>query len=186
MPLRLACSPVRLSPGSLLYSYWGPLGYHRPKIDVFAVGPGGLVGWSTAQIDTSCDFVILEWKVAHALALTSPFPRQHPVSGAAGTQAATFSFPPDGLVSLFVTDYREYAFLPAPLVGFHPPAPAPASQRSVLGQTGFLQFFRYVQDPEPTPPIFELHPTTAFPGQTGLLPRGQSLLGFVRSLRGNP
>jgi hypothetical protein len=54
----------------------------------------------------------------------------------------------------------------------------------VLGQTGFLRFFRFVQDPEPSPPIFELHPITAFPGQHGLLPRGQALMDFIRSLRG--
>jgi hypothetical protein len=115
-----------------------------------------------------------------------PFPRQEGVSGAAGTQAATFSFPPDGLVSLFVTDYREYAFLRGPLVGFHPPGPGAANQRSVLGLTGFLQFFRFLYDPEPTPPFFELDPITNFPGQHGLLPRGQSLLGFIRTLRGVP
>jgi hypothetical protein len=90
--------------------------------------------------------------------------------------AARFSFPAGGLVSLFVTDYTEYAFL----TGFHPPALVPASQRSVLGHTGFLQFFRFVHDPEPTPPLFELHPTKTFPGQHSLLPRRQSLLGFIR------
>jgi hypothetical protein len=115
-----------------------------------------------------------------------PFARQQAISGAAGTQAATFSFPPDGLVSLFVTDYTEYAFLPAPLVGFHPPVSGPSSQRSVLGKTGFLQYFRFVYDPEPMPPIFELHPITAFPGQHGLLPRSVSLEDFIRGQRGAP
>jgi hypothetical protein len=89
------------------------------------------------------------------------------------------------LVSLFVTDYREFAYLPSPLVGFHPPSPTALRQRSVLGQTGFLQFFRQVHDPEPTPPILELHPITNFPGQTGPLPRDRPLLDFIRSLRGN-
>jgi hypothetical protein len=153
---------------------------------VFVVGPGGLVERTSAHIDTACDFVVLESGVALSLGLALPFPRQEGISGAAGTQAATFSFPPDGLVSLFVTDYREYAFLPAPLVGFHPPALGSVSQRSVLGQTGFLQFFKFVHDPEPNPPLFELYPIRAFPGQHGLLPRGQSLLGFIRNLRGGP
>ncbi len=186
MPLRVPCPPVSLAPGSLLYSYWGPRGYHRPRIDVFVVGPGGLVERTPAQVDTACDYVVLESSVALSLGLPLPFPRQEGVSGAAGTRVATFSFPPDGLVSLFVTDYTEYAFLPGPLVGFHPPALAPTSQRSVLGQTGFLQFFRFVHDPEPDPPIFELHPIKTFPGQHGLLPRGQSLLGFILTLRGGP
>jgi hypothetical protein len=152
---------------------------------VFAIGPTGVVNWTAAQIDTSCDYVILEANLALSIGLSLPYPRQAAVSGAAGTQAATFSFPPDGLVSLFVTDYREYAYLPAPLVGFHPPATLPNSQRSVLGQTGFLQFFRFIQDPEPTPPIFELHPIKYFPGQHGHLPRGQGLIPFILSLRGS-
>jgi hypothetical protein len=95
----------------------------------------------------------------------------------------TISFPPDGLVSLFVTDYREYAWLPSPLVGFHPPTPGAASQRSVLGQTGFLQFFRYIQDPVPPPLMVELDPIPNFPGQTGLLPKDGPLEDFIRSLR---
>ena len=186
MPLRVPCPAVSLTPGSLLYSYWGHCGYHLPRITVFAVGPGGLVDHTTAQIDTASDFVILESSVAQTLGLSLPFLRQQGVSGVAGTQAATFSFPPDGLVSLFVTDYREFAYLPDLLVGFHPPALGPTRQRSVLGQTGFLQFFRFVLDPEPSPPHFELHPTTTFPGQTGPLPRGQPLLSFICGLRGRP
>jgi hypothetical protein len=183
MPLRVPCPARSLTPGSLLSSYWGSSGIHRPRIDVFAVGPTGLVAWAAAQIDSACDFVVLESRVPQLLGLPLPFPRQESVSGAAGTQAATFSFAPDGLVSLFVTDYREYAFLPCPLVGFHPPVVVPTRQRSVLGLTGFLQFFKFVLDPEPTPPFFELHPIAAFPGQHGLLPRGRALLDFIRSLR---
>jgi hypothetical protein len=56
----------------------------------------------------------------------------------------------------------------------------------VLGQTGFLQFFKLIHDPEPTPPFVELHPTTTFPGQTGPLHRDRSLYDFIRSLRGGP
>jgi hypothetical protein len=154
MPLHVPCPAMSLTPGSLLSSYWGPSGIHRPRIDVFAVGPTGLVDWVPAQIDSASDFVILEASLARSIGLALPFARQEGVSAAAGTQVATFSFAPDGLVSLFVTDYREYAFLPCPLVGFHPPAPVGASQRSVLGLTGFLQVFKFLLDPEPTPPIF--------------------------------
>jgi len=183
MALRVPCPAMSLTPGRLLSPYWGPLGIYRPRIDVFAIGPTGVVTRTRAQIDSASDFVVLEAKVARSLGLTLPFARQEGVSGAAGTQAATFSFAPDGLVSLFVTDYREYAFLPGPLVGFHPPALVPGSQRSVLGLTSFLQFFKFVYDPEPTPPLFELHPIAVFPGQHGLLPRGRGLLDFIRSLR---
>jgi hypothetical protein len=186
MPLRLPCLPVQLTPGSLLYSYWGALGYHRPIFDVFIVGPGQRFTRIPAQMDTASDYVVLDSNVATTLGLALPFPRLMGASGAGGSQAATFSFPPDGLLSLFVTDYREYAYLPSPLVGFHPPAASGVRQRSVLGQTGFLQFFRALQDPEPRPPIVELDPIGAFPGQSGLLPRDRPLADFIRSLRGGP
>src|SRR5262249_41147156 len=161
-PLRLECPGVTLTPGDVLYPYWGAHGYHRPRFDVYAAGPGGLVYWVPAHVDTSSDFVVLRSVVAQRLGLRLPFPRQGRISGVGGPQAATFSFPPDGLVSLFMTDYREYVYLPRPLVGFHAPSPAPSSQRSVLGLTGFLQFFRLIHDPEYSPPTVELHPITAF------------------------
>jgi hypothetical protein len=64
------------------------------------------------------------------------------VSGIAGAVQASFTMPPDGTVSLFITDYREYYFLPAPPVGFWPPAPTGTTRRGVLGATGFLQLFQ--------------------------------------------
>jgi hypothetical protein len=136
-----------------------------------------------AQIDTAADYVLLGSDVATDLGLTLPFPRQGGMSGAAGAHAATVSFPPEGQVSLFVTDYREYYYLPAPLVGFHPPSPLAAQQRSVLGLTGFLQHFRFVLDNGLTPPFFELRPTPAFPGLAGLLRLDRPLADFIRSLR---
>lgn len=183
MALRLPCLPVQLTPGGLLHSYWGSMGYYRRICDLYVVGPHQQITTVSAQVDTACDYVVLEADAATALGLALPFARQARSSAAGGTQAATFSFAPDGLVSLFVTDYREYAFLPSPLVGFHPPAPVGTQQRSVLGLTGFLQFFKFVYDPEPTPPLFELHPIATFPGQHGLLPKGRGLLDFIRSLR---
>ena len=57
----------------------------------------------SAQVDTACDYVVLEAHVASGLGLALPFARQAGVSAAGGTQAATFSFAPDGLVLLFVT-----------------------------------------------------------------------------------
>jgi hypothetical protein len=182
MPLRLPCLQVRLTPGSLLDSYWGATGYYRPACDLYVVGPHQQIIVVTAQVDTASDYVVLKADAAAYLGLVLPFARQASASAAGGTQAVTFSFAPDGLVSLFVTDYREYAFLPGPLVGFHPPAPVGTKQRSVLGLTGFLQFFKLVYDPEPTPPIFELQPIASFPGQHGLLPKGRGLLDFIRSL----
>ena len=55
-----------------------------------------------------------------------------------------------------------------------------------MGLTGFLQFFRFILDPEPSPPMFELHPISNFPGQSGFLPLDRSLNDFIRSLRGIP
>jgi hypothetical protein len=183
MPLRLPCLPIQLTPGSVLYSYWGAMGYHRPIFDVFLIGPGNRITWEPAQVDTAADYVVLDSDVAQVFGLALPFGRRAGISGAGGSQSSIISFPPDGLVSLFVTDYREYAYLPCPLVGFHPPRTGSATQRSVLGQTGFLQFFRFLQDPEPTPPIVELDPLPAFPGKAGLLPRDQPLFDFIRGLR---
>ena len=48
--------------------------------------------------------------------------------------------------------------------------------------TGFLQHFRFVLDPDPAAPTFELHPRPGFPGSTGSLPRGGLLLDFIRGL----
>jgi hypothetical protein len=186
MPLRLPYLPIHLSAGTLLHSYWGATGFHRPVIDVFVLGPGNQITSTSAQVDSASDYVVLSSGVAQSLGLTLPFPRQMGVSGVAGVQATTFSFPPDGLVSLFVTDYTEYAFLRASLVGFHASGRPGAQQRSVLGLTGFLQFFLSILDPNPTPPILELHPITAFPGRTGLLPKDRGLADFVRSLRSGP
>src|SRR5262249_22335306 len=69
------------------------------------------------------------------LGLSPPFRRPVAV-GTAGGQAA-FTFPDDGEVSLLITDYREYYYLPASPIGFW----APSVQRNVLGLTGFLQYF---------------------------------------------
>jgi hypothetical protein len=183
MPLRLLCRPVQLTPGRLLHSYWGATGYYRPICDVYVMGPHLRTTRVFAQVDTACDYVVLESKATRVLGLALPFARQEGASGAAGTQATRFSFAPDGLVSLFVTDYREYGFLPRPPVGFHPPARAGTSQRSVLGLKGFLQFFKFVYDPEPACPFFELDPIASFPGRHGLLPSGRALFDFIRSLR---
>jgi hypothetical protein len=94
------------------------------------IGPGPRVAVENAQIDTGSDYVVFASTVASGVGLTLPQPRQVSFSGAAGSQAGTISFPPDGLVALFVTDYREYCYLPTPLIGFHPPAlRLPASAR---------------------------------------------------------
>jgi hypothetical protein len=186
MPLRLPCKPIPQSPGTLLYSYWGALGYYRPIFDVFLIGPGNQIVRVPAQVDSASDWVVFEAGVAATLGLGFPMPRQTTLSGAAGTQSLTLSFPDDGVVSLFVTDYREYAYLPAPVIGFHQPGPAASQQRSVLGQTGFLQFFRHLHDPVPRPPIVELDPIAGFPGQNGVLPKGGGLYDFIHRLRSGP
>jgi len=182
MPLRFPCLPASLS-ASPLVSYWGAAGLYRPRADVWLIGPGGQVSVVQAQIDTAADYNLFESGIATTLGLTLPFPRQLAMSGAAGTQVASVSFSPDGLIALFLTDYREYCYLPGPLIGFHPPGAQATSQRSVLGLTGFLHHFRFVLDHGHTPPVFELHPLAPFPGLTGALPRDRPLSDFIRSLR---
>jgi hypothetical protein len=153
-----------------------------PAREAYVVA-GQLVERVFAAVDSRSDYVLFGSAVAPRLGLTLPFSRQSTFSGAAGTQAGVLSFPPDGLVSLFVTDYTEYSFLPSPLIAFHPPAPHPHTQRSVLGLTGFLQYFRFVLDYSASPPSFELHPIPGFPGQSGLLPKDRLLVDFIRGLR---
>jgi hypothetical protein len=185
MPLRLPCKPTSWSPGSVLHPYWGAMGFHRPTFDVFLITTGGLIAKATPHLDTGSDYTIFSATIAQSLLLGLPFPRQTPISGAAGTYASTVSFPMDGLVSLFVTDYREYCYLPRPLIGFHAPVPGAANQRSVLGLSGFLQYFRLVLDP--SPPLVELQPVAGFAGATGMLPLNLGLHDFIRGLRGaNP
>lgn len=182
MPLRLPCHRLRLQPGGLLHSYFGVTGFHRPAIDIYLVGPGGKLLCEPAQIDTGSDYTIFAAGAAASLGLSLPFPRQVGISGAGGTYTAIVSFPPDGFVSLFVTDYHEYCYLPRPLIGFHAPGPSAGKQRAVLGLSGFLQYFRTVL--EPAPPQVELHPTVPFTGSTGLLPLDRALTEFIASLRG--
>ncbi|MFO0841852.1 MAG: hypothetical protein U0797_05550 [Gemmataceae bacterium] len=181
MPLRLPCKPAAVTPRNLLYPYWGATGFHRPVVDVYLVGPNDRIAVAAAQIDTGADHTIFASTVAQDLGLTLPFPRQSGISGAGGTYTATVSFPPDGLVSLFVTDYREYCYLPNPLIGFHAPG---TGQRSVLGLSGFLQGFRFTLDP--SPPAIELDPATTFVGATGAVPAGRGLYEFILSLRKTP
>jgi hypothetical protein len=154
-------------------------------VDLFVVGPGGKFLVEPTQIDTAADYSLLASRLATGLGLSLPYPRQVQVSGAGGTQTASVSFPPDGLVSLFVTDYREYGYLARPLVGFHGPSRSASVQRSVLGLTGFLQHFRFKLDLPATPPVFELEAGAGFPGSVGSLPRQQSLSDFIVSLRGS-
>jgi hypothetical protein len=133
-----------------------------------------------AGIDTQSDYVAIASLAAVPLGLTLPLARQENYSGAAGSQAGTLSFPPDGLVGLFVTDLVEYCYLPSQPIGFHPPSPH--AQRSVLGMTGFLQHFDFFLRMTVPDPYFELHPGPNFPGQTGPLPKTGPVVDFVRQL----
>lgn len=182
MPLRLPCKPTQSSPGTLLYPYGGPLGFHRPSFDVFLISTAGVIVRDHPRLDTGADHTIFASDIARQLGLALPFPRQIAISGAAGTWSGAASFPPDGLVSLFVTDYREYCYLPNPLIGFLAPGPGGTSQRSVPGLSGFLQYFRFTLDP--SPPLVELHPAPTFAGTTGPLPKDRGLHAFITSLHG--
>jgi hypothetical protein len=182
MPLRFPCLPGKLGPGGVLFSVLGTRGLHRPDLDLYAVGPGGVSATFQARIDTASDYVVLPSSVAVPLGLTLPFPQQQPAGGAGG-HGFSLSFAPLGLIGLFVTDYTEYCYLPSPLVGLHDPALPVTAQRSVLGLTGFLEYFRFILDHGRSPPAFELHPLPSFPGQSGPLPR-RPLADFLRDLRG--
>jgi hypothetical protein len=141
-----------------------------------------VIARETPRIDTGADYTVIASDIALDLGLTLPFPRQLSISGAGGTYTGTVSFPPDGLVSMFVTDYREYCYLPTPLIGFHALAPRGSGQRSVLGLAGFLQYFDLLL--KPSPPTVELDPAATFVGVTGTLPRDLGLYEFIASLRG--
>lgn len=152
MPVRFPFRGVQLSAGMLLSQYWGSSGYFRPDIDIYLVGPTGhSIPW-TGQIDSMSDWVVFDDRVAVGLGLRAPFPRSVSVSGIAGAVHAQFTLPADGTVSLFITDYVEYYFLPAVPVGFWPPSPPVVQRRNVLGVTGFLQYFQVVLDYEPSRP----------------------------------
>lgn len=185
MPLRLLCPRISLSRSGLLHPYWGGQGLPRPRVDLFVIGPGGTFLIEPVQIDTAADYTLLASRLATGLKFPLPFSRQAQVSGAGGSWTSIVSFPPDGLVSLFVTDYREYAYLPRPLVGFHAAGRSAPVQRSVLGLTGFLQHFQFVLDLPATPPTFILEAGAGFPGSVGILPLNRSLADFIASLRGS-
>jgi hypothetical protein len=155
-------------------------------IEAYLISSGLHITSMPAQIDTGSDYTAFSSHLAANLQLSLPFSRQVGFSGAGGTQASSMSFAPDGEVALFLTDYREYCYLPTPLIGFYSPGSPGARQRSVLGLTGVLQFYRFSLDSEPFPPQFELDPVTNFPGVHGMLPRGISLHDFIRSLRSPP
>jgi hypothetical protein len=96
VPLRLPCKPAPLSPGNILYPYWGAAGFYRPAFTVYLIGPGNTIAVAPAQLDSAADHTIFASAVASDLGLSLPFPREIGISGAGGTYTATVSFPPDG------------------------------------------------------------------------------------------
>ncbi len=170
----------------MLSRYWGAAGYFRPEIDLYLVGPTGVcVPW-VGQVDSSSDWVVFEDGVAAQLGSSPPFARVVSVSGIAGAVQAQFTMPPDGAVSLFITDYREWYFLPAPPVGFWPPAPTGGQRRNVLGATGFLQYFQVNLHYQLSRPEVELIQHSGFAGASGTFPRGAVLRDFIRGLKFPP
>jgi hypothetical protein len=168
----------------LLYPYWGATGYFRPKIDLYAVGPTGNYASLVGQVDSGSDWVVLDDSVAVRLGLRGPFSRRAGVSGIAGAAQTHFTLPLDGTVSLFLTDYREYYFLPTLPVGFWPPTPAgQPPRRNVLGLTGFLQHFQVIFHHQLSRPEVELIHTPTFPGQHGRFSAQEPLRNFLRLLK---
>lgn len=162
-------------------SYFGATGFRRPLLDIFLIGPAGVPIALQVQVDCASDYTALDATVSGSLGLTLPAARQIQFTGATVTQFGSLSFPPDGEVSLFVTDYTGYCYLPAPLIGFHPPAPQ--RRRSVLGLAGFLQYFELNLRQGARPPMFELRPEPGFPGSMGTLPKTGDVRDFIRTLR---
>jgi hypothetical protein len=186
MPVRLPFRGVQLSPGALLSQDWGASSYFRPDIDFYLVGPtGNPIPW-TGQIDSCSDWVVFDDRAAGRLGLQSPFSRVVSVSGIAGAVQAQFTLPPDGTVSLFVTDYKEWYFLPAPPVGFWPPSPTGVPRRDVLGVTGFLQYFQVTLHYQLSRPEVELIHHPGFPGKHGQLPPRVVLYNYIRGLKFPP
>ncbi len=181
MSVRLRFRSVQLSSAAMLTQYWGSSGYFRPDIDLYLVGPTGhSIPW-TGHIDSLSDWVVFEDQASVNLGLQPPFSRTVSVSGIAGAVQAQFTMPPDGTVSLFLTDYQNWYFLPAPPVGFWPPSPTSAPRRNVLGVTGFLQYFQVVLHYQLSRPEVELIHHAGFPGAFGQLPDRVALPDFIRS-----
>jgi hypothetical protein len=186
MSVRFLFRGVQLPPGAMLSQYWGSSGYFRPDIDIYLVGPtGNSIPWR-GHIDSLSDWVVFEDQAAVKLGLQSPFPRSVSVSGIAGAVQAQFTMPHDGTVSLFLTDYQSWYFLPSPPVGFWPPSPTSAPRRNVLGVTGFLQYFQVVLHYQLTRPEVELIHYPGFPGTFGQLPPRVALQDFIRSRKFPP
>jgi hypothetical protein len=185
MSVRLPFRSVAVAAGSLLPRYW-PNGYFRPEIDLYAVGPNGDYTPCEGELDNASDWVVFDSDVAVRLGLSPPFSQVVSVSGIAGAVQAQFTMPPDGTVSLFVTDYREWHFLPTLPVGFWPSSPAGTKRRSVLGATGFLQHFQVNLYYQLRRPEVELIHHPGFPGQYGPLPPGVVLRDFIRALKSPP
>jgi hypothetical protein len=86
--------------------------FFRPRPDVSLIGPNNQITTTSAQIDTGADFNVFASLLAPSLGLTLPATRQFGISGAGGGYTSSLSFPPDGVVSLFLTDYQEFVTFP--------------------------------------------------------------------------
>jgi hypothetical protein len=177
MSIRLPFQTVPLSPGAALYRYWGAFGYRRPTCEVYLVGPAGRVECvQHTHLDTGSDYPVFEASTARALGLSPPFSRRVQVLTAGGTTALTM--PDDGIVSLFITDYRECYYLPLSPIGFW----SGSGGRNVLGFTGFLQYFEMrTHNDGVNRPETELTANQNFPGQHGSMV-GQALRPLLRRL----
>jgi hypothetical protein len=184
MSVRFPYKGVQLPPTSPLYPYWGATGFSRSRIDIFVVGPSGVYVNRSAQIASAADWVVFEDRVALQLGLQPPFSRVVGVSGIAGAAQTHFTQPPDGTVSLFLTDYREYYFLPTLPVGFWPASPpGQPSRRNVLGITGFLQYFQVIFHHQLSRPDVELIDIPTFPGKHDVFSAREPLRDLLRRLK---
>jgi hypothetical protein len=171
----------------LLHNYWSRAGYFRSAVDLFVVGPSGNYVAEVGNVDSCSDWVVFDAGVAGRLGLQPPFPRVIPVSGVAGAIADEFTLPPDGTVSLFLTDYSAWCYLPSLPVGFWPPvAPGEPTRRNILGFTGFQQHFEILfRNYLPRPEILLIE-APSFPGSFGRMPPRPSIARMIRRLKGLP
>jgi hypothetical protein len=184
MPLRFPFAGSAAS--AFTRPYWGAR-YYRPVIHVYLVGPSGDFVRNNALLDTGSDYVLFDPAAAERLGTPGPFARTWDATDAGGHTLA-ITYPEDGTFSLFVTDYREFVFLPRPPVGFRTLPTSPSAvpgelPRAVLGGTGFLQYFEVKFFYRRSPPEVELVEETPFPGLSGPLPRDRALKDFIRACK---
>src|SRR5207248_2877830 len=101
----------------------GPQGFIRPTIDVLLRRPSGAQAFVSPVLDTGSPYIVFDEETASNLELSLPFPRRVRGQGIGGAEV-DLTFPADGEVLLFLSDYATEFYAWAPLVGFRSDPPA--------------------------------------------------------------